>query len=73
MNNKEVVANCEKEVLRMLAVAPRRFVSLIAALGGYHAGNYRPLDQALQRLRKRGLIRFDSKIGWHLTPPEQTP
>lgn len=60
----------EALLLRVLKVEPRTF----SELRGFAASHLdrkkqgRDLDRALQRLRKREQIVFDSKRGWSLAP-----
>ena len=63
----------EVEVMNALEKEPLNFATL-ASVTGYSQANgshdFRHLDRVLQRLRKRGLIRFVNRK-WHTT--EATP
>jgi hypothetical protein len=63
MTNDELDA----EILRVLnETEGKKFVGVYGAVG--IGCPWRQVDRALQRLRKKGKIKFDSKAGWRLTP-----
>lgn len=56
----------EDELLEAIKAGVTTCTPIAARLDAH----YRAVDRALQRARKKGLIRFDTKKGWSPTPNE---
>lgn len=62
MNEKVAI---EQDIIERLNHGPHRFMDMVGLVGGYR--HERKLDRALQRLRRRGLIRYTGqKRGWEI-------
>ena len=63
MTNDEL----DTKILQVLNETEGKRFEAVCSVVGISPGDFRQVDRALQRLRKKGKIKFSSKVGWRLT------